>query len=59
MVTGAAYQLPTAPGYSAQMFDTSVAHYRFPDGPYWSSRTDLFPTNHATAAHAPALTTAS
>jgi L-fuconate dehydratase len=54
VVTNAAYVLPTAPGYSAQMFDASVAHYRFPDGPYWSSRTDLFrPAVTAT----PALTT--
>jgi len=52
VVAGAAYQLPTAPGYSARMFDTSVNHYRFPDGPYWSGRTDLFP---ATGRAAPAL----
>ena len=60
VVAGAAYQLPTAPGYSAQMFDTSVAHYRFPDGPYWSSRTDLFPTTTTPPPRtAPALTAAS
>ncbi|HEY8729912.1 MAG TPA: enolase C-terminal domain-like protein, partial [Acidothermaceae bacterium] len=52
VVANAAYVLPTAPGYSAQMFDASVNHYRFPDGPYWSSRTDLFPP-------IPALTTSS
>jgi L-fuconate dehydratase len=29
------YRLPTKPGYSAEMFDESVAEYSFPDGRYW------------------------
>jgi L-fuconate dehydratase len=37
IVTGGAYQLPVAPGYSAEMFAESVAEFRFPDGGYWSS----------------------
>jgi L-fuconate dehydratase len=40
VVTGAAYVLPTAPGYSAQMHAASVAHYAFPAGTYWSERLD-------------------
>ncbi|MEO8528611.1 MAG: L-fuconate dehydratase [Pseudolysinimonas sp.] len=38
IVRNGAYVLPTAPGYSAQMFDQSVATYTFPDGAYWASR---------------------
>ncbi len=37
IVRNGAYQLPTAPGYSAQMFSESVEEYTFPTGPYWSS----------------------
>ncbi|WP_061961648.1 L-fuconate dehydratase [Demequina flava] len=29
------YRLPSQPGYSAQMFDASVAEYEYPDGSYW------------------------
>lgn len=29
------YTLPSKPGYSAEMFDASVAQYSFPDGSYW------------------------
>jgi L-fuconate dehydratase len=32
------YVLPSAPGYSSQMFDSSVAEYSYPEGSYWSSR---------------------
>jgi len=38
VVEGAAYQLPTRPGYSAEMHPASVAHYTYPDGGYWRSR---------------------
>ena len=37
VVRNGAYVLPTEPGYSAQMFDESVAEYTFPTGSYWSS----------------------
>jgi L-fuconate dehydratase len=37
IVVNGAYQLPTAPGYSAEMFEASVAEYSFPNGGYWSS----------------------
>ena len=37
IVRNGAYVLPTQPGYSAQMFDESVAEYTFPTGSYWSS----------------------
>jgi L-fuconate dehydratase len=36
IVTGGAYRLPDAPGYSAEMHAESVAEFRFPDGAYWS-----------------------
>lgn len=29
------YTLPSKPGYSAEMFDESVAQYSYPDGSYW------------------------
>ena len=29
------YVLPSKPGYSAEMFDESVARYQYPDGDYW------------------------
>ena len=37
IVTDGAYVLPTAPGYSAEMFEASVAEFSFPDGAYWAS----------------------
>jgi len=37
IVRNGAYVLPTQPGYSAQIFDKSVAKYIFPTGAYWSS----------------------
>jgi len=36
IVTGGAYRLPGAPGYSAEMHEASVAEFRFPDGAYWA-----------------------
>jgi L-fuconate dehydratase len=32
------YMPPTAPGYSITMKPASLAEFRFPDGPVWSSR---------------------
>jgi L-fuconate dehydratase len=55
VVKGAAYVLPKAPGYSAQMHAASVAHYAFPAGTYWSERLDPA----ARAAHAAGLGRAS
>ena len=37
VVEGAAYRLPTRPGYSAQMHEASLATYAYPDGTYWSA----------------------
>ena len=36
VVRGGAYVLPTAPGYSAQMFDSTVEAHSFPNGSYWA-----------------------
>jgi L-fuconate dehydratase len=36
VVKDSAYVLPSKPGYSAQMYDESVATFSFPDGEYWS-----------------------
>lgn len=36
IVRDGAYLLPTAPGYSAQMFDSTVDAYTFPGGTYWA-----------------------
>ncbi|MEP6479426.1 MAG: L-fuconate dehydratase [Rhodoglobus sp.] len=37
IVENGAYRLPTQPGYSAEMFESSVAEFTFPTGSYWSS----------------------
>ena len=37
IVENGAYVLPTAPGYSAEMFQASVAAYSFPDGSFWTA----------------------
>ncbi|WP_418275247.1 enolase C-terminal domain-like protein [Isoptericola jiangsuensis] len=34
---GSGYVLPSRPGYSTQMYEDSVARFRFPDGEYWAS----------------------
>ncbi|MEV4689396.1 L-fuconate dehydratase [Microbacterium sp. LWH3-1.2] len=34
------YVLPSRPGYSAQMFESSVAEWDFPSGGYWASPRD-------------------
>jgi L-fuconate dehydratase len=39
VVRNGAYLLPTAPGYSAEMFDESVAEFSYPTGSYWSAST--------------------
>ena len=35
VVVDGAYTLPTAPGYSAEIFVGSLAEYSYPDGGYW------------------------
>ena len=37
VVRDGSYLLPSAPGYSAQMFEESVAEYSFPGGSYWAA----------------------
>ncbi len=37
IIRDGAYMLPTRPGYSAEMFESSVAEYSYPTGSYWSS----------------------
>ena len=34
-MSGARYQAPTAPGFSAEMHAESIATYRYPDGTFW------------------------
>ena len=36
VVSGGRYRAPPGPGNGARLLDTSVAEYRFPDGPAWS-----------------------
>jgi L-fuconate dehydratase len=38
LVQDAAYLLPTRPGYSAKMHESSVAEYAYPGGSYWAPR---------------------
>jgi L-alanine-DL-glutamate epimerase-like enolase superfamily enzyme len=40
IVRNGAYQLPTLPGYSAEIRRPSLATYTFPAGSYWASRGD-------------------
>jgi L-fuconate dehydratase len=37
IVEDGAYRLPLQPGYSAQIRDSSLAEYAYPDGSYWSN----------------------
>lgn len=43
VVRNGSYLLPDVPGYSAEMYTESVQTYRFPDGTYWTSRTNAEP----------------
>jgi len=36
VVRDGAYVLPTAPGYSAEMYESSIEQYAFPTGAYWA-----------------------
>ncbi|QIG39418.1 L-fuconate dehydratase [Microbacterium sp. 4R-513] len=36
IVENGAYRVPTAPGYSAEMFEESLREYAFPGGAYWT-----------------------
>ncbi|RFA10811.1 fuconate dehydratase [Subtercola boreus] len=38
IVENGAYQLPLAPGYSAEMFESTLDEFSFPNGSYWASR---------------------
>ena len=37
VVTGGRYRAPTTPGAGARMHDASIAEFRFPDGPTWTT----------------------
>ena len=37
IVVNGAYVIPSQPGYSAQMYDESIAEYSYPAGSYWAS----------------------
>ncbi len=36
IVENGAYVVPSAPGYSAEIYETTLAEYAFPDGTYWA-----------------------
>ncbi len=38
IVDGGAYVLPTEPGYSAEMYESSLAEFSFPNGSFWAGR---------------------
>jgi L-fuconate dehydratase len=38
VVQNGRYRAPTSPGIGARMLDTSIAEYRFPDGPAWATQ---------------------
>jgi L-fuconate dehydratase len=37
IVSNGAYVLPTQPGYSAEMFESSLCEFAFPQGSYWAA----------------------
>jgi L-fuconate dehydratase len=39
VVTGGRYRAPTTPGAGARMLDASIAEFRFPEGPTWTTPT--------------------
>jgi L-fuconate dehydratase len=48
VVQNGAYVLPREPGYSAEMFTTSLDTFSYPDGSYWSGLADSSaPADHA------------
>ena len=38
IVRNGAYVLPHAPGYSAEMYPSTIDEYAFPNGSYWAGR---------------------
>ena len=52
-VKNGAYQLPSQPGYSAEMYSTSIAAYSYPSGTYW--RDSLPGQTPASSAPGPSL----
>ncbi|MEO7371774.1 MAG: enolase C-terminal domain-like protein [Ilumatobacteraceae bacterium] len=40
VIVGGRYRAPTGPGAGAQMYEASIAEYRFPDGPAWAAPTE-------------------
>lgn len=36
IVENGAYRVPTMPGYSAQMYESSISEYAYPHGTYWA-----------------------
>ncbi|GAA0990291.1 L-fuconate dehydratase [Subtercola frigoramans] len=38
VVTDGAYRLPQAPGYSAEMYDSTIEEFSYPSGSYWAGR---------------------
>ena len=55
IVDDGAYQLPLAPGYSAEMFEASVAEFSFPNGSYWAARASDDAAAAATREVSPAI----
>ena len=58
IVSNAAYCLPSRPGYSTQMYQASIARFRFPAGTYWAGRAEtatpsLVPVGAAGSAERP------
>jgi L-fuconate dehydratase len=55
IVKNGAYQLPSQPGYSAEMYATSIAEYSYPSGTYW--RGSFQGQTPASSASGPSLST--
>ena len=47
IVENGAYQLPSQPGYSAEMYATSIAEYSYPSGTYWRNLQGQTPASSA------------
>jgi L-fuconate dehydratase len=50
IVEDGAYRLPTRPGYSAELYETTLAEYTYPDGTYWAARRTLGASTVSTSA---------
>jgi L-fuconate dehydratase len=57
VIDNGGYVLPTQPGYSAQMFESSVDEYSFPNGSYWEGARSGYSSASASSSLSESSTT--